>query len=161
MKPAHALTALALVLGCAGIAGQATAHESTDEADLVRLLLAEAGPHRVADHRAILGVLERRALRVGSTAADVGRRYSPVFGRPTGFWGRTVRHASMRELEAVAPHVVALVRGWTRGEREPDPCPGSTHWGAPTGGDLERATRAGWLRVRCHEPTANAFWRER
>lgn len=33
-----------------------------------------------------------------------------------------------------------------------------THWGAPSGGDLERATRARWTRVNCGE-TRNAFWR--
>lgn len=158
MRPDHALIALALVLASAAIATRSEAY-TPDATILARTLVAEAGPHLVADHPAILHVLERRAARVGSTAAEVALRYASVHRAPQGEWGRTVRYASLLELAETAPSVVAMAVAWTRGDKAADTCPGATHWG-DGGRDRERAERAGWVRVRCTEPTANLFWRE-
>lgn len=162
---ARLAAAAAVTIALLAVAPWSAAHAElsprVDEHDLVRVIVAEAGPHLTADAPAIMHVLERRGARVGRSAADVARRYSPALRAPRGYWGRTVAAASPHELEAVAPGIVALVRGWLRGERAANTCPGADHWGAPTGADWERATRAGWRRVRCTRPTANAFWSDR
>lgn len=55
----------------------------------------------------------------------------------------------LRILEAAE----RIVRGELTASCEPH------HWGASYGIDLERALRAGWLRVDCGEGVRNLFWR--
>lgn len=158
MTPNHALTALVLVLASAAIASRSEAY-TPDVTILARTCVAESGTILTADCAAILHVLERRGARVGRTAAETALRYASVHRAPQGELGRSVRYASLLTLAERAPAVVALVIAWVRGERVADPCPGAMHWG-DAHRDRERAERAGWVRVRCTEPTANLFWRE-
>ncbi len=130
----------------------------TDVETLATCLVSEAGPVLVADHPAILAVLQRRAERVGRTAAEVALRYCSVFSGRAGEHGRRVRRMRLMQLAEYAPLVVELVAAFWRGEPIPLTCAGEPdHWGARHGRDYERATRAGWRRVLC--PGArNAFW---
>lgn len=159
MTPNQAFIALVLLLASAAVASRSEAY-TPDATILARTCVAESGTILTADCAAILHVLERRGARVGRTAAETALRYASVHRAPQGELGRSVRYASLMTLAERAPAVVALVIAWVRGERVADPCRGATHWGAPNGRDLERAQRAGWVRVRCTGPTANLFWRE-
>ena len=149
-----------VVLWAIGLALLPSPGRADDDAlTLSRALVAEAGPRLRDDHVAILGVLQVRADRVGSTPALVARRYCPsVRGDARGAHGRSVASMDLDGLRAYAPDVVALAEAWLDGERPPSPCRGRPdHWGAPYGEDLARAQRAGWRRVSCGNDR-NAFW---
>lgn len=148
--------AVAVVLGC--VAAPARADEMP-EAVLTRALVAEAGPILVADHPAILEVLQVRADRAGERIDVVAQRYCSVFRRPQGWHGRMIAAMPIDQLVDYAPDVYMLVSAWLRGTRLPSRCYQTPdHWGAPGGHDMARAVRAGWTPVRCGQ-TANRFWR--
>lgn len=146
---------------------------STAEA-LARVCVAEAGwETSTGDCAAIVHLLVRRAERRELSTRRMAALYSSrhfdrertdarrwIVGldaraeRPAGWPARLPWPRYREDWLAALEHVRAALRGDVA-----DPCRGEAdHWGAPYGGDLERATAAGWVRLDCGE-TRNAFWR--
>ena len=157
--------------------------QESDEAALVlaQAFVAEAGFDAPQDHAAIAHVLGRNAERIGIPLTDYAIRYVSLLrvnadGRHVvqserAFWVRGLALDAHRPDGwpanlSWAAHVdrwlatVERARAYLRGELA-DPCAREApqHWGARTGRDMERATRAGWVLARCSAGTRNAVWR--
>jgi hypothetical protein len=105
-------------------------------------LYAEAG-NSLADHAAILAVLDARADMAGTTPERLATRYCAVFRRPDRLarvMGRDLSraHLSVQEYRA----------GKLR-----TPCRGAVHWGGP-----RDAPSSAMRPVRCVTPTRNLFY---
>lgn len=159
------------------IAVSSTAHASQQDRDalaLARVCVHEAGFMSPDDCSAIHAVLVRVTQRIQGirTIAAAAELYSPrATGRVTP---RTELDRWVQQLNLRATKPPSFGYSWElnrprwleRIEQARRLLAGTdthrceapiTHWGAPQGGDLERATRARWTRVNCGE-TRNAFW---
>jgi hypothetical protein len=110
---------------------------------LAQALIAEAGWTLHDDHKAIPWVIVRRATLPAFRRAE-NPEVAVLLGYISAFkcYGRrcdTERMRRMRSLswpllEARAPGIARLARGWFGGQRHNDPCPGAWHWGSHADG---------------------------
>lgn len=143
-----------------------------DQLSLARVAVSEGGLLvSDAEVAALAAVLRARCAECSLTTSarqysdrvfDLTRRDSRAWvaflepsGREPAHWPEV---ASWTVLRARWLRVYEAAGRVVRGEVVHECASPVHHWGAPYGGDLERATRAGWTRVNCGEGVRNAFW---
>lgn len=137
--------------------------------DLARVCVSEAGWNITPDCAGILSALRNRADKVGTSLPSMMRAYSRnVFNIARSDRRRWLAHLDSRgtKPEGWPAHVSwdvhrpkwqAMIVHARELLADDSHYPTAEHWGMTSGPDLERALRAGWIRVHI-EGARNAFW---